>query len=59
MVSVESMIAIVQIYINLSKNEQVNIKISNLADVKKLKQAYEIANNELKELKMIIIERNL
>jgi hypothetical protein len=58
MESVESMIAIVQIYINIKKNVQVNIKVTNFVEVRKLKQAYQIAKEFLNYYNMQIIERN-
>jgi hypothetical protein len=58
MESVESMIAIVQIYINIKKNVQVNIKVTNFVEVRKLKQAYQIAKDFLNYYNMQIIERN-
>jgi len=58
MESVDSMIAIVQIYINIKKNVQVNIKVTNFVEVRKLKQAYQIAKDFLNYYNMQIIERN-
>lgn len=52
------MIAIVQIYINIKKNVQVNIKVTNFVEVRKLKQAYQIAKDFLNYYNMQIIERN-
>lgn len=43
------MIAIVQIYIHLMKNVEVNIKINNFADIRQLRRAYEIADYNLKQ----------
>lgn len=57
--SVESMICIVQIYINYRTEQQVNIKVNTFQEIRKLKQAYEIAKEWLNEFNMQIIERNL
>ena len=57
--SVESMICIVQIYINHRTEQQVNIKVNTFQEIRKLKQAYEIAKEWLNEFNMQIIERNL
>jgi len=58
MESVESMIAIVQVYINIHKNIQVNVKIVNFVEIRKLKEAYNIAYNWLKEYELKL-ERNI
>lgn len=58
MESVESMIAIVQIYININKNIQVNVKVVNFVEIRKLKEAYNIAYNWLKEYDLKL-ERNI
>ena len=57
--SINSMIAILQIYINLQKNVEVNIFCRNLAEVRKLKYAFAIADDWLKAHNMQIIERDL
>jgi hypothetical protein len=57
--SVESMIAIVQIYIHQLKNVEVNIKVTNFVEIRKLKEAHKIAKDYLTFYNMKIIERNL
>lgn len=57
--SVESMICIVQIYINYRTEQQVNIQVNTFQEIRKLKQAYEIAKEWLNEFNMQIVERNL
>ena len=59
MESVESMIAIVQIYINYRTEQQVNIKVNTFQEIRKLKEAYNIAKQWLNEFNMQIVERNL
>jgi hypothetical protein len=59
MESVESMIAIVQIYIHLTKFVEVNIKVTNFVEIRKLKEAHKIAKDYLTFYNMKIIERNL
>jgi hypothetical protein len=59
MESVESMIAIVQIYINYRTEQQVNIKVNTFQEIRKLKEAYNIAKEWLHQFNMQIIERNL
>jgi len=58
MKSVESMIAIIQVYINIHKNVQVKIKVVNFVEIRKLKEAYNIAYNWLKEYELKL-ERNI
>jgi len=43
------MIAIVQIYIHIHKNVQVNIKINNFAQIRELKRAYAIAKHWMEQ----------
>jgi hypothetical protein len=57
--SVESMIAIVQLYIHQLKNVEVNIKVTNFVEIRKLKEAHKIAMDYLTFYNMQIIERNL
>jgi len=57
--SVESMIAIVQLYIHQLKNVEVNIKVTNFVEIRKLKEAHKIAKDYLTFYNMQIIERNL
>ena len=57
--SVESMIAIVQLYIHQLKNVEVNIKVTNFVEIRKLKEAHKIAKDYLTFYNMKIIERNL
>jgi len=57
--SIESMICIVQLYINYTKNVEVNIKVSNFVEIKQLKEAHKIAKEYLTFYNMRIIERNL
>jgi hypothetical protein len=59
MESVESMICIVQIYINYRTEQQVNIKVNTFQEIRKLKQAYNIAKEWLNDFNMKILERNL
>jgi hypothetical protein len=59
MESVESMIAIVQIYINYRTEQQVNIRINTFQEIRKLKDAYNIAKQWLNDFNMKIVERNL
>lgn len=59
MESVESMIAIVQIYINYRTEQQVNIRVNTFQEIRKLKEAYNIAKQWLNEFNMQIVERNL
>lgn len=59
MESVESMIAIVQIYINYRTEQQVNIRVNSFQEIRKLKEAYNIAKQWLNEFNMQIVERNL
>ena len=47
--SCESMIAIVQIYIHIHKNVQVNIKINNFAQIRELKRAHAIAKHWMEQ----------
>lgn len=55
MYSVESMIAILQCYINHRKNITVNIIVSNHRDIRKLKEAHAIASNWLNEYNFKIL----
>jgi hypothetical protein len=57
--SIESMICIVQLYIFYTKEIEVNIKVSNFVEIRKLKEAYKIAKDYLTFYNMQIIERNL
>jgi hypothetical protein len=57
--SIESMIAIVQIYIHQLKNIEINIKVTNFDQIRKLKEAHKIAKDYLIFYNMKIIERNL
>jgi hypothetical protein len=57
--SIESMICIVQLYIFYTKNVEVNIKVSNFVEIRKLKEAHRIAKDYLTFYNMQIIERNL
>jgi hypothetical protein len=57
--SVESMICIVQLYIHQLKNVEVNIKVTNFVEIRKLKEAHKIAKDYLTFYNMQIIERNL
>lgn len=59
MESVESMIAIVQIYINYRTEQEVKIKVSTFQEIRRLKEAYNIAKQWLNEFNMQIVERNL
>ena len=59
MESVESMIVIVQIYINYRTEQQVNIRVNTFHEIRKLKEAYNIAKQWLNEFNMQIVERNL
>jgi hypothetical protein len=59
MESVESMIAIVQIYINYRTEQQVNIRVNTFQEIRKLKDAYNIAKQWLNDFNMKIVERNL
>ena len=59
MESVESMICIVQIYINYRTEQQVNIRVNTFQEIRKLKQAYNIAKEWLNDFNMKILERNL
>jgi hypothetical protein len=43
------MIAIVQIYIHIHKNVQVNIKINNFAQIRELKRAHAIAKHWMEQ----------
>jgi len=55
MYSVESMIAILQCYINHRKNINVNIIVTNHKDIRQLKQAHEIAKTWLTEYNFKIL----
>lgn len=57
--SIESMICVVQLYINYTKNVEVNIKVTTFQEIKKLKEAHKIAKEYLNFYNMRIIERNL
>jgi hypothetical protein len=57
--SIESMICIVQLYIFYNKNVEVNIKVNTFEEIRKLKQAHQIAKEYLNFYNMQIIERNL
>ena len=45
--SVESMICVVQCYIHILKNKEVQIRVTNFKEINQLKQAHEIAKNWL------------
>lgn len=57
--SIESMICIVQLYINYTKNVEVNIKVTTFQEIKKLKEAHKIAKEWLTYYNFQIIERNI
>lgn len=59
MESVESMIAIVQIYINYRTEQEVKIRVTTFQEIRRLKEAYNIAKQWLNEFNMQIVERNL